>query len=129
MRIYCVVKCVIHNTFEKRRLPIVVRGGIIIRVLCSYCTKARDVASFCVVFHTIKRGFELSVAVASQVLHMTGGKGLQHGAKFLPSGFGQEELRLPRNLRGSGRGRVPIGDGMRAMGTRRGVRVPAPGRS
>ena len=35
----------------------------------------RDVAIFCVAFHTMKRGFELSVAVASQVLQMSGGEG------------------------------------------------------
>ena len=31
----------------------------------------QDVAKFCVAFHTMKRGFELSVAVASQVLLMS----------------------------------------------------------
>ena len=35
----------------------------------------RDVAIFCVAFHTMKSGFELSVAVASQVLQMSGGEG------------------------------------------------------
>ena len=35
----------------------------------------REVAIICVVFHTIKRGFELSVEVASQVLQMSGGEG------------------------------------------------------
>ena len=35
----------------------------------------RDVAIFCVAFHTMTRGFELSVAVGSQVLQMAGGKG------------------------------------------------------
>ena len=35
----------------------------------------RDVAIFCVAFHTTKRGFELSVAVASQVWQMSGGEG------------------------------------------------------
>ena len=35
-----------------------------------------DVALLCVFFHTMKRGFELSLAVASQVLHMTRGEGL-----------------------------------------------------
>ena len=36
----------------------------------------RDVAIFCVAFCTMKRGFELSVVVASQVLQMAGGEGL-----------------------------------------------------
>ena len=35
----------------------------------------RDVAIFCVAFHTMKRGFELSVALASQVLQMSRGEG------------------------------------------------------
>ena len=35
----------------------------------------RDAAIFCAAFHTMKRGFELSVAVASQVLQMAGGEG------------------------------------------------------
>ena len=35
----------------------------------------RDVAIFCVAFHAMKRGFELSVAVASQVLQMSRGEG------------------------------------------------------
>ena len=35
----------------------------------------RDVASFCVAFHTMKRGFELSVALASQGLQMARGEG------------------------------------------------------
>lgn len=35
----------------------------------------QDVAIVCVAFHTITRGFELSVAVASQLLPMTGGDG------------------------------------------------------
>ena len=38
-------------------------------------------AIFCVVFHTMKRGFELSVAVALQVLQMAGGEGFTF--KFL----------------------------------------------
>ena len=37
---------------------------------------ASDVALFCMVFHTTKRGFLLSVAVESQVLPMTGGEAL-----------------------------------------------------
>ena len=36
----------------------------------------REVVIFCVAFHTMKRGFELSVAVASQMLQMSGGEGL-----------------------------------------------------
>ena len=35
----------------------------------------RDVGIFCVAFHTMKRTFELSVAVASQALQMSGGEG------------------------------------------------------
>ncbi|CAN0147179.1 unnamed protein product, partial [Laminaria digitata] len=35
----------------------------------------RDVAIFCLAFHTMKRGFELSVAVVSQVLQMSEGEG------------------------------------------------------
>ena len=35
----------------------------------------RDVAIFCLAFHPMKRGFELSVAVASQVLQMSEGEG------------------------------------------------------
>ena len=35
----------------------------------------RDVATFCVAFHVMKRGFELLVAVASQVLQMAGSEG------------------------------------------------------
>ena len=38
-------------------------------------------------------------------------------AKFLPSGWGKEDARLPRNLRGRSRGRVPIGGGIHAMAT------------
>ena len=34
----------------------------------------RHVAIFCVAFHTMKRGFQLSVAVAAQVLQMAGGE-------------------------------------------------------
>lgn len=34
-----------------------------------------DVAVFCTAFHAMKRGIELSVAVASQVLQMAGGEG------------------------------------------------------
>ncbi|CAM9716960.1 unnamed protein product, partial [Laminaria digitata] len=33
----------------------------------------RDVAMFCVALHAMKRGFEPSVAIASQVLEITGG--------------------------------------------------------
>ena len=36
---------------------------------------SRDVAIFCLASHPVKRGFELSVTVASQVLQMTGGEG------------------------------------------------------
>ena len=35
----------------------------------------RDVAIFCVAFHTMKRGFELSVAVAAQVSQVSGARG------------------------------------------------------
>ena len=41
----------------------------------------RDVATFCVAFHVMKRGFELLVAVASQVLQTAGGEGFV--SKFL----------------------------------------------
>ena len=90
----------------------------------------RDVAIFCVAFHTMKRGFELSVAVASQVLQMSGGEGFisnflfpEDAAELLPCGRGKEEPRLPRNLRGRSHGRVPTGGGIHAMVTRQGVRI------
>ncbi|CAN0175671.1 unnamed protein product, partial [Scytosiphon promiscuus] len=35
-----------------------------------------DVEILCVTFHTMKRGFELSVAVVTQMLQMTGGEGV-----------------------------------------------------
>ena len=35
----------------------------------------QNAATFCVVFHTMKRGYELSLTVASQMLQMTGGEG------------------------------------------------------
>ena len=35
----------------------------------------RDVAIFCVAFHTMKRGFKLPVAVAAHVMQMSGGEG------------------------------------------------------
>lgn len=38
-------------------------------------TMSRDIAIFCLAFHTMKRGFELSVAVASQVMQMRDGEG------------------------------------------------------
>ena len=50
-------------------------------------------------------------------------------AKFLPSVCGKEERRLPRNVRGRSRGRVPIGGGIHAKVTRGGVGVPVPERS
>ena len=63
----------------------------------------RDVAIFCVAFHRMKRGFELSVAVASQVLQMARGEGFifycfvwKDFAKLLASGCGKGESRLPR---------------------------------
>ena len=45
-----------------------------LRTAAERIAMTRDVAIFCVAFHTMKRGFELSVAVASQVLQMSGGE-------------------------------------------------------
>ena len=86
---------------------------------------------FCVGFHTMKGGLELSVAVASQALWMAGGEGFAFNflfgkTKLLPSGGGKEESRLPRNLRGRSRGRVPTGGGIHEMGTRGGVPASVP---
>ena len=39
-------------------------------------------AIFCVVFHTMERGFELSVEVASRVLQMAGGEGFTFNFMF-----------------------------------------------
>ena len=38
-------------------------------------TVTRDIAIFCVAFHTMKRGSELSVALAAQVMQLDGGRG------------------------------------------------------
>ena len=95
----------------------------------------RDVVIFCVAFHTMVHGLELSVAVASQVLQMTGGEGFistsYWGRRYelVPSGCGKEEPRLPRNLRGRSRGRAPTGGEIHAIVTRRGVIALVPERS
>ena len=86
----------------------------------------RDVALRCVVFHTVKRGFELSVALASQRAYDPR-RGAITRYEVPPKRLCKEEHRLPRNLRDRGFGRVPTGDGIHAMGTRRWVRVPVPG--
>ena len=44
----------------------------------------------------------------------------------LPSRCGKKEPRLPQNLRGLSRGRVPTDDGINVMTTRRGIRVAVP---
>lgn len=41
-------------------------------------TTKRDVTISCVAFHTMMRGFELSVAVASPVFQVPGGQGLSN---------------------------------------------------
>ena len=79
----------------------------------------------------MKRSFELSVAVASQVLEISGGEGFifnfsvrKDVVNFIPSGCGKDKPRLPQSLRGRGRGRVPTGGGINAM-VGQGSRVPA----
>ena len=74
-----------------------------------------------------------SSAVASQVLHMTGGEGFhlqflvrEDVGNFLPSGRGKDKNRLPRILRGRSRGKVPTGGGNHAMVTCRRARIPVP---
>ena len=51
------------------------RRGATLPTLAERFAMVRDVAISCVAFHTMKRGFELSVAVAAQVMQMPGGKG------------------------------------------------------
>ena len=46
------------------------RGSLMLLTAAELIPVFWDVASFCVIFHAMKRGFELSVAVASQVLQL-----------------------------------------------------------
>lgn len=45
-------------------------------------TMSRDIAIFCLAFHTMKRGFELSVAVAAQVMQLQDGDGFMFNFLF-----------------------------------------------
>ena len=80
-------------------------------------------------FHTVNSGLELAVAVALQVLPMTQRVHFkfpvrEDATELFSNGCGEEEPRLPRNLRIRSRGRASAGGGINAMVTRRGVRVP-----
>ena len=89
----------------------------------------RDHFLFCVVFHAMKRVFLAAGGGGVTGVAYDRRRGpTRDGAEFLPSGFAKKEHRLPPNLRGRGRGRVPTGDGIRAIDTRRGVRVPGSSR-
>ncbi|CAM9728164.1 unnamed protein product [Pylaiella littoralis] len=52
----------------RRRLPTLTTAA-------ARMAMTRDVAVFCLAFHTMKRGFDLSVAVAAKVLRLQGGEG------------------------------------------------------
>ena len=82
--------------------------------------------------YTGKCGVKVSVAVASKLLHMTGSERFfaipssEDVAKFLRSNRGEEEPRLPQNLHGHSRGRVPTGGGIHGRVTDIEVRILVP---
>ena len=86
----------------------------------------------------MKRGFELSVAVAAQVLQMSGGEGfifnpllgktMHETIRIFLSGSGEKKHRLSRNLRCGHYDRVPTGCSLHAMGCRGVFRFPVPER-
>lgn len=88
---------------------------------------------FCVAFHTVKYGFELSVAAAPQMLQMAGGE------DFLSISCSVRHFNVPPkqnviyhlDCRESSRGRdrVPGGGGIVAMVTRKEVRIYVSARS
>ena len=83
--ILCVVgTAAVRGRVEASILTVHLRGGVrdmrrsarMLPTAAERTAMILDVALLCVFFHTMKRGFELSLAVASQVLHMTRGEGL-----------------------------------------------------
>ena len=78
----------------------------------------RDVAIFCVAFHTMKRGVRAVGSGGVPGVADVGRRGFhfqfsvrEDAAELLPSGRGKEEPRLPRDLRGRSHGGVPKGGG------------------
>ena len=86
----------------------------------------RDVAVFFVAYHNMKRGFELLVAVAAQVLQMPGGGVFDFLFGNTPRKSSQavgarRNMDCPRSMRCGRYDRVPTGHSVHEMGSRGGL--------
>ena len=105
-----------------------------LRTAAERIAMTRDVAIFCVAFHTMKRGFELSVAVASQVLQMSGGESFIFNFLFGKTLRNSSHAVVVkknldcREICAVSHGGVPTGGGIRAVVTRQGARIIVPKR-
>ena len=120
-----------------RRLVIDVRRRVAtLPTAAERSAMVRDVVIFGVAFHTMKRGFELSVAVAAKNETDIRRRKIhfqftlwEESTGILSSGSGEEEHRLLRNLRGGRYDRVRTGRSVHAVGPSKGLRFSVPERS
>lgn len=88
-----------------------------------------DATKLCVAFHTMKHGFELLVAAASQVLQPMGGEGLIFNIMFRKTLRSSSTAVVIRNILDHCEIRAVISDQIYATGTRRRSRASVPERS